>query len=187
MDSVVVDDTFPPELAKDLRRYATRCETQGRYEGGYDIIEFWYDSDPLLVRAIEWARETFTLLEGHTFQQGWFFIYDNRCPGVNVHADPGHLNVNIWLTPDEAIADWNKNGLVVYDKRRPDHWTWDDYNANGRKIRQFLKNSAATPQTIDYKYRRAVMFDSTVFHKTNGVHTRRGLSNRRVNCTLVFD
>ena len=137
-------------------------------------------------QAIAWVRKAFPLLKKHPFQQGWFFIYDNRCPGVDVHADPGNLNVNIWLTPDDAIADWNKNGLIVYDKRRPPEWSWDDYNANGRKIRHFLKDQGATACTIGYKHRRAVMFDSTVFHKTNGVHMRRGSTNRRVNCTLVF-
>lgn len=184
MDNVVVNDTFPSQLAKDLRMYATTHQTQGRFDGGYDIIEFWYDSDPLIQQAIQWAQETFPSLKSRPFQQGWFFIYDNWCAGVNVHADPGHLNLNIWLTPDEAIVDSNKNGLVVYDKRAPDDWSWEDYNANQRKIRHFLKDAAT--QTIAYKYRRAIMFDSTVFHKTNGVHTRRGLANRRVNCTLVF-
>jgi len=187
MKDVYVNDTFPKELAQNLREYAMTRETQGHFEGGYEIVEFWYDSDSLMRTAVEWTRQAFPALNGRKFQQGWFLLYDAECQGVGVHADPGSLNVNLWITPDDAILDWKKNGLIVYDKKRPDDWDWDDYNANGRKIRAFLRENQATSRTINYKHCRAILFDGRVFHKTNGVHTRKGAKHKRVNCTLVFE
>ena len=183
----VIRDNFPLETARALRQYAMDCETQHRYDGGYDIIEFWYDSDPLLANAVDIVRSTFAdELDGHPFQQGWFFIYDEECDGVDLHADPGALNVNIWLTPNDAIKDWDKNGLIVYDAMIPDDWSWDDYNTDPAKIALHLADCNAVPRTVSYRYRRTTLFDSRLFHKTNGVCTKPGLDCKRVNCTMLF-
>lgn len=182
-----IKDKFPARLARQLSVYAHSCIKQERFDGGYDMIEFWRDSDPLLARAIDTATLMFRReLRGHTFQQGWFFIHDTQCPGVDLHADPGALNVNLWLTPDEAIADDTKNGLIVYDVMAPSEWTWDEYNADPDKIASFIDSHNGRARHVPYKYRRATLFDSRLFHKTNGVHTRPGTHNKRINCTLLF-
>jgi hypothetical protein len=182
-----VQDGFPEAMAKSLRRYALSCVTQSRFDGGYDIIEFWSDSHPLLTRAIDHIKSRFQNdLGALKFQQGWFFIYDSECPGVGLHADPAAINVNIWLTPNEAIADFDKNGLLVYDAMCPPEWDWDDYNTDTAKIEKHIVDVGATARTVQYAYRRMTLFDSRLFHKTNGVHTHPGTQNKRINCTLLF-
>ena len=182
-----IADGFPSDLGEQLRVYAQSCVTQARFDGGYDIIEFWYDSDPLLAEAIDHVRAVFaTQLASLQFQQGWFFIYDTECDGVGLHADPGAVNVNIWLTPNECIADFSKNGLVVYDVMCPSSWTWEDYNTDPDRIAAYLRECDAKPRTIEYKHLRMTLFDSRLFHATTGVRTRPGLHNRRINCTLLF-
>jgi hypothetical protein len=155
--------------------------------GGYDMIEFWYDSHPLLARTIDHINSIFEdELKTVKFQQGWFFLYDSQCEGVGIHADPAAINVNIWLTPDAAIADFSKNGLIVYDTMSPSEWEWDDYNTDPEKIYKYIDDIGATSRTVNYAYRRMILFDSRLFHKTNGVHTHDGVENKRINCTLLF-
>ena len=181
-----VSDDFPNKLAKELRQYVYSVELQERYERGYNIVQFWYDSDPLLTYVIDFVQNSFEELSILKFQQGWFFVYDSKCDGVNVHADPSSLNVNIWLTPNSSIEDWNKNGLIIYNVKHPESWSFEDYNEDTQKIEKFLKEENAQEFTISYKYRRMTLFDSKYFHKTNGVHTKRGDSNKRINMTLLF-
>lgn len=181
-----VSDEFPSKLARELRRYVYSVELQERYERGYNIVQFWYDSNPLLTYVVDFVQRSFEELSMLNFQQGWFFVYDSKCDGVNVHADPSSLNVNIWLTLNSSIEDWNKNGLIIYDVKHPESWSFEDYNEDTPKIEKFLKEKNAQEFTIPYNYRRMTLFDSKYFHKTNGVHTKMGDRNKRINMTLLF-
>jgi len=181
----LVKDGFPKALAENLRLYAQSHQTTKRFRGGYDIIQFWSGNDPLLDQVVEHVKEAFKpVLRSCSFQQGWFFLYDEMCDGVDIHADPGVFNVNVWLTPDSEIADWSKNGLIVYDVMAPDSWTENDYNANPAKCRTFIESQKGTAMHVAYAYCRMVLFNSRLFHKTNCVHTQRG--TKRINCTLLF-
>ena len=44
----------------------------------------------------------------------WAYKYDNRYNGIQTHADQAAINVNIWITPDEANLDKDTGGLVIY-------------------------------------------------------------------------
>lgn len=39
--------------------------------------------------------------------------------GISVHADSAAVNLNFWITPDEANLDPSSGGLVVYPKMPP--------------------------------------------------------------------
>lgn len=39
--------------------------------------------------------------------------------GIGVHADHAAVNLNFWVTPDEANLDPSSGGLVVYPKAPP--------------------------------------------------------------------
>lgn len=39
--------------------------------------------------------------------------------GITVHADVAKVNLNFWVTPDEANLDPSSGGLVVYPKEPP--------------------------------------------------------------------
>lgn len=62
--------------------------------------------------------------------------------GINVHADEAAVNLNFWVTPDDANLDKDSGGLVIYTKKPPSDWTFDMYNqfAEGgaaRQLREF--------------------------------------------------
>lgn len=181
-DHFQVKDGFPSRLARYLRNYVFECELQDRYHGGYNIIQFWYDSDPILAQAVDFVEQAFQL-HHLKFQQGWFMIYDTVCKGIDVHADPANTNVNVWLTPNFAIQDWNKNGLIIYDKKYPNHWNFKDYQ-NSQKIHKLLRTQNAKQHHIQYKYRRMTCFESNFFHETNQVHTKH--KHNRIGMTLLF-
>ena len=39
--------------------------------------------------------------------------------GIGVHADNAAVNLNFWVTPDDANLDPSSGGLVVYPKAPP--------------------------------------------------------------------
>lgn len=40
--------------------------------------------------------------------------------GITIHADSASVNLNFWVTPDEANLDPTSGGLVVYPKMPPE-------------------------------------------------------------------
>ena len=85
-----------------------------------------------------------------------------------------------------ALEDTDKNGLILYDKKHPADWTWEDYNKDVPKIEKFLRDSGAKERHVKYKYNRLMAFDSSYFHKTNGVSTKPGVRNKRINVTFMY-
>ncbi len=100
--------------------------------------------------------------------------------GINVHADFAAVNVNFWITPDEANLDPEGGGLKVWDVAAPLDWDFEKYNAADSDIRAFLVREGAMSVTIPYRANRAVVFDSDLFHETDTIRsspgTRTGVS-----------
>ena len=48
------------------------------------------------------------------------------------------------------------------------------------------KDTNATKQIVEYKYNRAMIFDSSYFHETNGVSMKEGHWNKRINLVYMF-
>ena len=86
-----------------------------------------------------------------------------------MHADAAAVNVNFWITPDEANLDPTSGGLIVWDKEAPDDWDFKEYNSdkNTHKIREFLDRNHANAITVPYRQNRAVIFNSNLFHETD--------------------
>ena len=106
--------------------------------------------------------------------------------GINTHADFANVNVNVWITPDEANLDKTSGGLVVWDKESPKDWSFSDYNINENKIHNFLDDSGAKAIKIPYKCNRAAVFNSTLFHRTDDIVFNEGYENRRLNVTFLY-
>ena len=116
----------------------------------------------------------------------WAYKYESSLPGINLHADFAAINVNFWITPDEANLAPGSGGLVVWDKEAPPDWDFEDYNRDVRRIERFLEQSAAQPVTVPYRQNRAVIFNSDLFHKTDAFDFRPGYENRRINVTMLY-
>jgi hypothetical protein len=118
----------------------------------------------------------------------WGFKYDSELSGINIHADEAVVNVNFWITPDEANLDPESGGLVIWDVAAPRNWNFDAFNAtnSGIAIRDFLARNEASSVTIPHRANRAVIFNSDLFHETDRIRFKPGYLNRRINVTMLY-
>jgi hypothetical protein len=96
------------------------------------------------------------------------------------------VNVNFWITPDDANLDPESGGLVVWDVAAPLDWDFTKFNTDEKAIRDFLAQSGAKPVVVPYRANRAVIFDSDLFHQTDTIRFKTGYQNRRINITLLY-
>ena len=98
------------------------------------------------------------------------------------------MNVNIWLTEEDATLDAKAAGLVVYHAKPPASWHGLEFQSRSHHEKQiaFLAAHGFRNTTVGYRQNRATIFDSKLFHKTGQVAFKRGYKNRRINLTLLF-
>jgi hypothetical protein len=96
------------------------------------------------------------------------------------------VNVNFWITPDEANLDPGSGGLILWDKESPPDWPFQEYNVAGQRVRNFLKESGAKAIKVPHRANRAVVFNSALFHETDAIDFRDSYEDRRINITLLF-
>jgi hypothetical protein len=141
---------------------------------------------PLLVQIADELRGALPRLIGNKrLEQLWAFKYGNQ-PTTPAHADFAAVNVNFWLTSDEANEDRDSGGLVYYNIEAPLSWDFARFNKDGDKISAFLKENKARPTTIPYRANRAIIFKSDVFHRTSAVKFLPGYNNKRINVTILY-
>jgi len=127
------------------------------------------------------------IFQGNALRYLWAYKYDSDYSGIHLHADQAVVNVNIWLTPDEANLDPMSGGLVVFTAKPPDDWDFASYNTHTDRVREeLLAPTGFVNATIPYKTNRAVIFDSALFHQTDEFRFRKGYKNRRINLTLLY-
>jgi tetratricopeptide (TPR) repeat protein len=186
---VVIDNLLSDEALAKLRRFCWGSTVwRGAYEDGYlgAMADHGFAS-PLLAQIAEELRAAHPAILGvHPLKYLWAFKYDSQLTGIRVHADQAAVNVNFWITPDEANLDPQSGGLVVWDVAAPLEWDFDAYNADPVAIRAFLERSGARPTTIPYRANRAVIFDSDLFHETDTIAFKEGYLNRRINVTMLY-
>jgi tetratricopeptide (TPR) repeat protein len=186
-----IDDLLNDEALAALRRFCWESTIWKKdYENGY-LGAFLGDgfTTPLLLQIAEELRLTFPrIFKQHRLTQAWAFKQDSARRGLNIHADAAAVNVNFWITPDEANLDPEKGGLVVYDKEAPRDWNFAAYNSdqNKPKILAWLKESGAEAIRIAYRANRAVVFNSDLFHETDEIRFKDGYLDRRINITLLY-
>jgi hypothetical protein len=142
---------------------------------------------PLLAQIDEELRSTYPAILGrHPLLQFWGFKYDSRLSGIAIHADFAAVNVNFWITPDDANRDPESGGLIVWDVPAPLDWGFAKYNDDPAAARNFLAQAGARSVTVPYRANRAVIFDSDLFHETDRIAFQEGYLNRRINITLLY-
>ena len=115
------------------------------------------------------------------------FADDSDYGGINLHADEAAVNVNIWLTPNEANLDPNSGGLVIYTMKPPQDWDFERYNRDTDFVyEQLLEPSGFANVTVPFRENRAVIFDSALFHTSDEFKFKKGYKNRRINLTLLY-
>jgi Tfp pilus assembly protein PilF len=186
---VVVDDLLSPDALSEVRRFCWGSTIwRGVHANGYvgAFPEYGF-ATPLLAQIAGELRAKFPRIFGpHTLRHIWGFKYDSRLKGINIHADFAAVNVNFWITPDEANLDPASGGLVVWNVPAPLDWDFDKYNTDNHAIRDFLSRNKASSVRIPYRANRAVIFDSDLFHETDRIDFKEGYRNRRINVTLLY-
>jgi hypothetical protein len=159
-----------------------------RYGNGY-LGAFFDDGFccPLLVQIAEELRQALPRIFGrHPLQRLWAFKYDSRPGGIPLHADAAAVNVNFWLTPDEANRDPEGGGLIVWDKRAPADCDFGRFVKDESAIRSALEENGAQAVAVPYRQNRCVMFNSDLYHETAPLDFREGYENRRINVTMLY-
>jgi tetratricopeptide (TPR) repeat protein len=186
---VVIDNLLTEEALAALRRFCMDSTIWRKpYANGYlgAIPESGFAS-PLLAQIADELRQAYEGIFGqHPLRYLWAFKCDSRQKGVNIHADFAAVNVNFWITPDEANLDAAHGGLMVWDVAAPLDWDFNRYNNDEAAIRGFLAEKGAGSVTVPYRANRAVIFDSDLFHETDAIAFRDGYANRRINITMLY-
>ena len=186
---VVIDDFLTAPALAALRQFCEEATVwKFSYERGYVGARLAQGFSPrvLLSIADELKRRMPHVIGDRPLTQAWGFKYDQRKQGINLHADFADVNVNFWITADEACADATSGGLVVYDLPVPKSWTFTEYNNNSPKLSAYLREQKAVPLRVSYRANRCVVFDSSLIHTTDEMHFKPGYENRRVNITLLY-
>lgn len=186
-----VDHLLTEQALASLRRFCWEATIwKKEYENGY-LGAFIGDgfATPLLFQIAEELRGRFPrIFKDHRLTQSWSFKHDSARRGLGMHADAAAVNVNFWVTPDEANLDPESGGLLVWDKEAPQDWNFKEYNSqkNRGKIEAFLQASGAQMVRIPYRCNRAVIFNSDLFHETDDVKFKDEYLSRRINITLLY-
>ena len=185
-----IDNLLSPAALTELRTFCLvskvwSSEYHHEYLGAF--AEDGFVSALHFQIALELRQKMPQIFGEHVLEHLWGFKYTSRTPnGINVHADFARVNLNFWVTPDDANLDPTTGGLVVYDVPSPPSWSFKEYNASEDAIYEFLKRNGAGKRRIPYRCNRAVLFNSRLFHETDDLHFKDGYENRRVNVTYLF-
>ena len=115
---VAVDDFLSPEAIENLRLFCLESTVWSinRYDHGR-LGSFFRDgfNCPLLIQIAEELRTALPRLIGarHPLTQMWGYKYAPSQPSLSPHADFAAVNVNLWITPDDANLDPSSGGLVT--------------------------------------------------------------------------
>ena len=191
-----IDNFLTPSALKSLRSYLLGSTIwfnikENGYLGAY--LEEGL-ANPLIIQIADELRQRFTrIFKNYPICQIWAYKYDNRTKkennllrGINIHADQAAINVNFWITPNDANLNPDSGGLVVYDVEAPKDWDFATYNSNEKLIRRELKKSKGCTKVIPHNENRAVIFNSNLFHETDNYEFKQGYENRRINVTILF-
>jgi tetratricopeptide (TPR) repeat protein len=185
---VTVDDLLTPTALQSLRRFCLDSTIWNNIKPGY-LGAYFYDgfcSELLLRLAWELRERLPRVIRGLPLQMMWGYKCDSTLPGLGAHADSAAVNVNFWITDDDANLDPEHGGLLVYTHDAPKDWGFAKYNKDSATILSYLDSVRSVPVRVPYRANRAVIFDSDLFHASDRPHFREGYLNRRINVTLLY-
>jgi tetratricopeptide (TPR) repeat protein len=184
----VADDLLRPEALAALRRYLHRSTIWFGYgkARGYcgSYMEDGFGCGLLMQIATELRERLPEILGPHHLNQMWAYIYDQRMQGITAHADPATVNLNFWITPDEANLAPGSGGLIVSRTEAPREWNFDEYNNRPEILDRYV--SGEDRVVVPHRCNRMVMFNSNLVHKTDDFSFRPGFTSRRINVTMLF-
>jgi tetratricopeptide (TPR) repeat protein len=187
---VVVDRILSAPGLDALRRICRESCFWNDIKPGY-LGAYFFDgfASPVLLRLAKELRERMPrVIRDLPLQMMWGYKYESSLPGtgIGLHADAAAVNVNLWLTEDEANLAPDRGGLLIHAADAPRDWAFETFNLDQQTIRQHLDAAAARALRVPYKANRAAIFDSDLFHATDEPRFRPGYLSRRINITLLY-
>jgi tetratricopeptide (TPR) repeat protein len=187
---IVIEDFLTPKALERLRAYCAESTIWKRnYDAGY-IGATPPDgfACPLLAQIAEEIAAFYgDILDGHPFQYLGAFKYDSELStGTNTHADFSAVNVNFYISPDEANLDPETGGMLIWDVEAKDAAELRRFNSNEAALNAHLKSRGATATRVAHRANRAVIFKSGLYHKTDDCRFDEGYLNKRINVSLLF-
>lgn len=120
--------------------------------------------------------------------QLWAFRYLQESQGIDIHADQGDWNLNIWPVDETHLQEGDGvGGMTLYDLRIGEDIAFEDYNARPELNRGRIAASGAAEHVVPYRGNRAVLFPSKYLHKTNAARFSDSHEGRRINVTMMAD
>ena len=211
------DGFLTPRALREIRAFCLESDVFKRVKGepeaklpsGYlgAYMENGFASGLLFQIAAALQDRLPRLLSGLRLTQAWAYKYAHgrggrgaggddadtavTRKGINVHADEASVNVNFWITEDDAGVD--SGGLLVWDKAAPVDWDFDSMNMDKGKIYRYLRaegefagGRVSRAVEVPYKANRIVLFNSELFHETGELRFRSGFKRHRINLTFLF-
>jgi TolA-binding protein len=185
---LAIDQLLTPEALAAVRRFCRESTIWNNIKPGY-LGAYFFDGfcSPLLLQlAWDLRRHLPRVIRDDPLNMMWGFKCDATLPGLAVHADAAAVNVNFWITEDEANLEPEGGGLQVFGHVAPADWDFRRYNHDPRVIEQYLQSVGSVPTRYPYRANRALVFDSDLFHATDRPRFREGYLNRRINITLLY-
>ena len=189
---VVIDNFLNEEVVTELQKFCLNANIfKYPYKNGY-LGAFLSGglSNEFVLKLSEDVRLTFkNIFKDLKLIQAWIYKYDNTEKGISVHADQAKVNLNFWITPDQANLDSTSGGLKIWNKVPPEDWGFDNYNSDLREpeINKFLSENKATKRIVPYRGNRAVLFNSKLLHATDDLNFKDNHEDRRINVTFLYD
>lgn len=158
----------------------------GGYVGAYGHEGL--NAPPLLALAEELRLALPQVFEDHRLRFLWAYKYDTEFEGIGVHADRAAVNVNLWITPDAANLDPARGGLVVYAAAAPPASQANGHsNDGGAGLHQVASMEGMPNVTVPYRANRLVLFNSSLYHRTDALKFKPGnYTRRRINLTFLY-
>ena len=187
---MVIDNFLNKDVLNILYKYclSNSIWNEFDYKNGYigSFIENSFNA-PLLLQISEEIRFNFPkIIKKLPLTKAWAFKCNNQMKGIKIHADFAAINVNFWVTPDNANLNKNSGGLLVWDKEAPKKWDFEKYNNNHLEIKKFLKKKKSKMKKIKYKSNRVIIFNSNLFHASDNFNFKKNYENRRINMTFLY-
>jgi hypothetical protein len=192
--AIVIDDFFSHGALAKIREYLMDStfwfDAKSGYVASFARAGF---ASPLVAQIDQELRSKFPrVIGGLELQNCWAFMFDGSMGGVRTHADDAQVQINFFLTPTEA-NEWFEDGslptggLIVYGVGPPESWSLIQMNMEDDKAKAHLVASTGHWNvTVPYVQNRAILFDSTYFHRTDNMKFKKGYKNRRINMTFLY-
>jgi tetratricopeptide (TPR) repeat protein len=187
---VVVENFLTEPALEKLRAYCAESTVWRRiYDAGY-IGATPPDgfACPLLAQIAQEIRGVYAgILAPHEFHYLGAFKYDSELStGTNTHADLSAVNVNFYIAPDEANLDPATGGMLIWDVEAASEPERRRFNSDEAALCAHLERAGAQATRVPHRANRAVIFKSSLFHKTDVCRFAKGYLNQRINVSLLY-